>query len=102
MFEAARRSKRRPRDPVSCGSSRPLTTNSMNNTLRPGRARARRQLVLFTSLAGLLGVALTAAPATSHAASSDTVSVKAKPKRGRVTDHVIVISIDGLRPDAIQ
>jgi predicted AlkP superfamily pyrophosphatase or phosphodiesterase len=29
-------------------------------------------------------------------------SAAAKPLRGRVTDHVVVISIDGLRPDAIQ
>lgn len=41
--------------------------------------------------------------ARSHADTSPTIMQQgaARPMRGRVTDHVVVISIDGLRPDAI-
>jgi predicted AlkP superfamily pyrophosphatase or phosphodiesterase len=38
---------------------------------------------------------------SSHIMQQGDVALAHKPSRGRVTDHVIVISIDGLRPDAI-
>ena len=54
----------------------------------------------------ILSAALTIAfAATASAQSLDQAGTAASahhPTRGRVTDHVVIISIDGLRPDAIE
>jgi predicted AlkP superfamily pyrophosphatase or phosphodiesterase len=77
----------------------------MPSLIRPRRARARcipARLALTLSAIAVSGASLAPAPAwAAPAVESDTVAPP-KPKRGRVTDHVVVISIDGLRPDAIQ
>jgi predicted AlkP superfamily pyrophosphatase or phosphodiesterase len=59
----------------------------------------RRSILVLSALA----LAACARPATRHAAEPAIMQQgsAARVLRGRVTDHVIVISIDGLRPDAI-
>lgn len=67
------------------------------------RSSARGRLVLF---APLLLVAAAGATATTsppvRAAHAMEVRSPEPVRRGRLTDHVIVISVDGLRPDAIE
>lgn len=66
----------------------------------------KRRRALFVWFAPMVALAaMGAAPANATSAIStvgDSVRTIPTPKRGRVTDHVIVISIDGLRPDAIE
>jgi predicted AlkP superfamily pyrophosphatase or phosphodiesterase len=54
----------------------------------------RRQIVL-ASLVSL-------AAAADARAATDSVEAKATMPKGRVTQHVVIISLDGLRPDAIE
>ncbi|HYD52661.1 MAG TPA: ectonucleotide pyrophosphatase/phosphodiesterase [Gemmatimonadaceae bacterium] len=61
--------------------------------------------VMLSSFALLAAPALLAAepalrPAVSASAAADSLAPAAP--RGRITDHVVIISIDGLRPDAIE
>ena len=57
-------------------------------------ARSRRALPLVLTMVAACG------PATR---SVDAGAARpARPPEGRVTDHVMIISIDGLRPDAIE
>jgi predicted AlkP superfamily pyrophosphatase or phosphodiesterase len=68
---------------------------------RPG-ASGRRLAVAPVALVASLG--LVGTPTTLYAtpeAVGIAATTEAPPQRGRVTDHVIVISLDGLRPDAI-
>lgn len=67
----------------------------------PGRSIAAVPAALALGLA----VGITPAPglaSTVAAPSADSAAAPTAAKRGRVTDHVVVISIDGLRPDAIS
>jgi predicted AlkP superfamily pyrophosphatase or phosphodiesterase len=51
-------------------------------------------------LVAVLGVACVSAPRAPDVRAAQ--SAKRTVPRGRVTDHVLIISIDGLRPDAIE
>ena len=53
------------------------------------------------ALAAVLGAAPASIPARAPVATADDV-VRPGARHGRVADHVLVISIDGLRPDAIE
>src|SRR3712207_342143 len=46
-------------------------------------------------------VVLTSPAPSAASAPATLASADAAPRRGALTDHVVVISIDGLRPDAI-
>src|SRR5947207_1123912 len=52
----------------------------------------------------LVALAATTACAHAHSSSDAAIMQQGAPavRHGRVTDHVIVISVDGLRPDAIK
>ena len=75
---------------------------------RGSTARGRMTLPALLVLAApvLMGAAptppSTLPPAPASAAASADSSDRAAMKHGRVADHVLVISIDGLRPDAIE
>src|SRR5688572_28824942 len=57
----------------------------------------------FLALLALAAVPATTPPSmASLLAPAPAAPVSAATPRGRLTDHVIVISIDGLRPDAIE
>jgi len=77
-------------------------------TTRRPRAGHVSRAVRTALLAGAV-TALSATPALAldaggpdRASDSTRASSANRPLRGRVTDHVVVISIDGLRPDAID
>jgi predicted AlkP superfamily pyrophosphatase or phosphodiesterase len=70
----------------------------MHQTPRHRRASALLSAPLVAR-ATTLAVALALTAGTAGAWTGDTT---AKARHGRVTDHVVVISIDGLRPDAIE
>lgn len=57
--------------------------------------------ILAPGAALLVGVSM-AAPTPVASAPASAAAPQAAPQRGSLTDHVVVISIDGLRPDAIE
>ena len=67
-------------------------------------ARGRLTLPLLLALAApvLMGAAAVPASSPVAAAAPADSSSRAAVKHGRLADHVLVISIDGLRPDAIE
>lgn len=66
--------------------------------LRPG---ARGRGLAVAPIALLASLTLVGTPTPLFATTDDPAAAEAAPVRGRVTDHVVVISLDGLRPDAI-
>ncbi len=79
----------------------------MTQTIRHQRARARGRALFSATLTAFAASAVMGAapaadlrPLSSVAAPAEHDSTTAK--RGRLTNHVVVISIDGLRPDAIE
>lgn len=79
----------------------------MQRTISHGLRQLRhRTTALPAAMAfSLAAIGLSPAPLvaeTTAIAGADSIHAEAGLKRGRVTDHVVVISIDGLRPDAIN
>jgi predicted AlkP superfamily pyrophosphatase or phosphodiesterase len=56
---------------------------------------------LALAVAALSSAACAHVRSSSHIMQQGDVALAHQPSRGRITDHVVVISIDGLRPDAI-
>ena len=65
------------------------------------RGRLTLSALLVVAAPALLGAATDPVAPASAVATVDSTS-RAATKHGRVADHVLVISIDGLRPDAIE
>ncbi len=65
------------------------------------RGRMTLSVLLAVAAPALMGASAipAAAPFSAHAPVDSVIDAK---RHGRVADHVLVISIDGLRPDAIQ
>src|SRR4051812_15518971 len=62
----------------------------------------RHQVILSAAKSLLLLFALGTTTVAQSLDQAGTAAASHHPARGRVTDHVVIISIDGLRPDAIE